>query len=521
MPQLIMRIRTQHSSRRGAALISALMLVAAVATLGAGLVQVSSVSTRRQNLSIDTVRALYVAEAALSEAYFAVAQGRGGTLASDTEPAEFGGGFYWVEAEDLPDKQVRLTATGLHGRGKFTLGLVLNRSINRVAAMGVCGLKDVTIGPGAVVDSQVSDGLRGLLGQLLSPLQPSVHTNVRSNGDITIYGPDPLLGGSPTTIRGNVHAGPEGIVDADPSVLVTGAVTSSSRGLTLPTFTIPKLGGSSGNFTFPKGKDEATLAADSYFDTFSIPAGKTVTLQGPMRLRADSLLVGTGARLIIDTTNGPIGIYTLKRTIFEAGSMLDSVVPDPTQCSIFALTPDENDRSLVTLGAKGEFYGMLVAPRALVNIPGDLHMVGSVVAESLYVGPAAQLSYAEDLEEGGYGVKMTPTLISWQILEVPDSPLTRGPGSIDEKLQKLAIPTVPTKDSPLETDVELKYYDNGGVFRVYTGPVAAVPWGNVLRVDRVAWYIGATLQPEQKPSIVIDAVDTMRGTVDAVVKPLG
>ncbi|MCB9912344.1 MAG: hypothetical protein H6827_05070, partial [Planctomycetes bacterium] len=79
MPQLIMRIRTQHSSRRGAALISALMLVAAVATLGAGLVQVSSVSTRRQNLSIDTVRALYVAEAALSEAYFAVAQGRGGT----------------------------------------------------------------------------------------------------------------------------------------------------------------------------------------------------------------------------------------------------------------------------------------------------------------------------------------------------------------------------------------------------------------------------------------------------------
>ncbi|MEZ6018882.1 MAG: hypothetical protein R3F17_01930 [Planctomycetota bacterium] len=94
----------------------------------------------------------------------------------------------------------------------------------------------------------------------------------------------------------------------------------------------------------------------------TVPAGKTLVLQGPMDLRADTFELLSGAQLIIDTTAGPVGMYTTRLTYFESGSSLVSVDKDPTRFTLFALTPVRTDRSKVIMGAKGEFYGMLIAP---------------------------------------------------------------------------------------------------------------------------------------------------------------
>ncbi|MCA9001033.1 MAG: hypothetical protein KDB61_03850, partial [Planctomycetes bacterium] len=75
-------IQRKRTGQSGSSIVTALFLVAIVASLGAGLVQVSSVSTRKQVTSIDTTRALYIAEAGLSEAFLSVAQGRSGELGS-------------------------------------------------------------------------------------------------------------------------------------------------------------------------------------------------------------------------------------------------------------------------------------------------------------------------------------------------------------------------------------------------------------------------------------------------------
>ena len=209
-------LRNAKRGQRGAALITSLILVAGIASMGAGLIQISSVSTKRQNMGLDTIQALYVAEAALSEAYFAVAMGKSGDIASDTEPAQIGSGYYWVEATDLPGNVVALEATALYGRGKFSLNLALNRSVNHVAALGFCGLNEVTVGEGA--DLRTTTTPAGPAPLLVDP--PDV--NLRSNGDITVYSPitmDPALA---TNVIGNIQPGPSGIADLDPTVQVTG-----------------------------------------------------------------------------------------------------------------------------------------------------------------------------------------------------------------------------------------------------------------------------------------------------------
>ncbi len=508
-------LRQGNQKQRGAALITSLILVAGIASLGAGLVQISSVSTKRQNLGIDTVQALYVAEAALSEAYFAVAMGKSGKIGEPDEPAKIGGGYYWVEATDLPNNIVALEATALYGRGKFSLSMTLNRSVNQVAALGFCGLDGVTIGEGADLRTTSTPELPA--SSLVDP--PAVH--VRSNGDITVHSPITIDPEFATNVIGNINPGPSGIADLDPSTVVTGSTASSARGLTLPAFTIPRVPLELLDFVFAVGQTKLTLDSDFSWDEVSVPSGYTLTLKGPMRLRAENITVATDARVIIDTTLGPVGIYTTGSTIFQPGSILENIGDDPTQCSMFALTPDTNKRSIVSMGAKGEFKGMIVAPRTTVAIPGNLQLTGSVVAEDLLIGDHATVRFDENLIDGGYGIKMVPTMVSWEVMEVPDTPLTRGSAPVDAKMATLGYSTVPTATAHREQNVQVKYLDALGNIQIYDGPAAGVPWAAVKLLDELQWYDGGALDPPVRPSMVVDTVEDLNGLIDNIAKPLG
>ncbi len=508
-------LRQGKPEQRGAALITSLILVAGIASMGAGLVQISSVSTKRQNQGLDTIQALYVAEAALSEAYFAVAMGKSGKIAEPDEPAQIGGGFYWVEATDLPNNVVALEATALYGRGKFSLSLTLNRSVNQVAALGFCGLDEVVIGEGADLRTTSTPMLPA--SSLVDPPQ----VNVRSNGDITVHSPitiDPTLA---TNVIGNVSPGPDGIADLDPTTIVTGHTASSSRGLTLPAFTIPRMPLELLDFIFSIGQTEIVLNEDLSWLTVHVPAGQTLVLKGPMRLRTEDIIVEPDAKVVIDTTLGPVGIYTTGSTIFQPGSILENIGDDPTQCSMFALTPDTNKRSIVSMGAKGEYKGMIVAPRTNVSIPGNLHLTGSVVAENLYIGDHATVRFDEALVDGGYGIKMEPTMVSWEVIEVPDTPLTRGNAPVDVKMATLGYTPVPTATAHREKNVQIKYLDNLGNVQIYDGPSSGVPWAGVKLLENLRWYDGGTLDLPVRPSMVVDTVEDLNGLIDNVAKPLG
>ncbi|MCP5021610.1 MAG: hypothetical protein GY930_07510 [bacterium] len=97
------RQSSHRNPRAGGALIVALITMTVVASLGATYVQLVFSTTRRQSGDLATLKAFYIAEAGLEEAFHGVQLGRSGQVASIVSPARFGGGLVWVNASQTKD----------------------------------------------------------------------------------------------------------------------------------------------------------------------------------------------------------------------------------------------------------------------------------------------------------------------------------------------------------------------------------------------------------------------------------
>ncbi|MDG1049906.1 MAG: hypothetical protein P8R46_06840, partial [Planctomycetota bacterium] len=176
------RIRPQPR-RRGAALILSLLAVLAVGAISATLRKVQSSIDGNQRFSLDRRTALYVAEAGIAESTLAISQGKSGALASETIPAAFADGVYWVEAQDRSDGSIELRCTAQVRTAEFVLRTIIVPNLNPITSRGFFGIEGVTVGRGTLVDgfdaslgtydSQVTathphrtTGLKGKLGSL-------------------------------------------------------------------------------------------------------------------------------------------------------------------------------------------------------------------------------------------------------------------------------------------------------------------------------------------------------------------
>ena len=119
------RLRSAGPGRRGSAIVLALIVVVIVASLGAAYLQVATAISSRQTSEVENVKAFYLAEAGLAEAFQAVRIGRTGQVGSRFTPAVHGAGLLWVDALATGDEQVRLESTALVGSGRATLALVV------------------------------------------------------------------------------------------------------------------------------------------------------------------------------------------------------------------------------------------------------------------------------------------------------------------------------------------------------------------------------------------------------------
>ena len=108
-------------------MVLAVIVVGTVSALSAGYLLLSASVTSRQTAEVDNMRAFYVAEAGLSEAYHGLRIGKTGRIASRAQPAGFGDGLLWVDARPLEDDRVQLDSTALCGGGRATLSLIVER----------------------------------------------------------------------------------------------------------------------------------------------------------------------------------------------------------------------------------------------------------------------------------------------------------------------------------------------------------------------------------------------------------
>ena len=173
-----------RNERNGAALAAALVALTATALMTVGILMISSSLARRNLHSVDNKSAFYIAEAGLSEAYFALSVGKSGQIGSPQTPALFGDGLFWVTSTAFTDGTVHISSTGMCGGSRVELGLVVARLESAVARQGFFSETSLIVDQGTLADSYDSriGPYQGQVGQ------GTVNTRSRlgSNGNIAV-----------------------------------------------------------------------------------------------------------------------------------------------------------------------------------------------------------------------------------------------------------------------------------------------------------------------------------------------
>lgn len=413
-----------RESRRGTAILPALIVIVMIATLSMIYVQVSLSKNKEQRVSVDSKRAFYMAEAGLAEGFNGLCLGKSGNVASEDVPAEFGGGIFWTTAEEVGSGRVRLQATGLAGAGRATLAITCERKSDEVGSLGFFGGQNITVEAGALIDSYDSR-LGTYASQSATAALAFPGARVGGNSDITVEGTI----SKPTLIFGDVNPGPAGTVFKPAlGALITGSTAPSVAPATFPAVKPPVLP-LRGNLLVSASH---SLAAGAYgLGKVVVAAGKTLTLTGPMVVVADELLLNGGSKLDIDARAGPVKFYVVNAMKFPSSSLINSVSTDPRQITFQVAGTNRVDidgdgvfDAPVSIEGTGAFYGSIYAPSATFELPRGFDIFGSVVADGLTVKAGGKLHYdrAFSNASGGTG---TPQLLGWHIVELPNVPLVQ------------------------------------------------------------------------------------------------
>lgn len=513
MRGVLSRPQPGEPRKRGSALVFSLMLVGIVTVTGMAMLQMHIARGRRQGQATDNKRAIYIAEAGIAEAYLSVAQGRSGNIGSEAEPARFANGVFWVEAEDGDDGQVALRSTGLCRTGRFALSVVVERTFDPIASLGMFGGEEVIVGEGAVVDGYDSrvgppQSVRGLLGSLLDVRGSA---RIASNGQAIIE--SSLL--RPTTVHGNVQPGPGQAVTIEPGGVVTGSTLAGSQIVALPALEMPVLT-SEGDVTL--SRDSMTFpSGEIRYGNVRVPAGKSLTLTGPSTVVLDNLRLPTGSELIIDSTDGTVTLFVGTSFLVESGAKITNSTLDPLRFVLLVGAdapvdvdgdgfPDEP----VQFSPSGQFAGFVYAPYTDIVIPSDLHLMGGVVGESLTLQPGSRLSFDTALRSTDITMSGLPRLVAWRIVALPDVEIVNLREDPLMTLKRDGITPTKSSDAAHEGYVKMEYFDTSGNLQTYSGLASGVNWSSIKAVVRVMWdddsFVGGEGQEWVSPSRVKSAL---------------
>jgi len=476
--------------RRGSALVFSLMMVGIVTVTGMAMLQLHVARGRRQGQATDNKRAIYIAEAGIAEAYLSVAQGRSGNIATEGIPAQFANGVYWVEAEDGDDGQIALRSNGLCRTGRFSLSVVVERTFDPIASLGMFGGEQVIVGEGAVIDGYDSrtgsPPDRVTLLRTLDDVRGAAR--VASNGPAIIE--SSLL--KPTIVHGNVRPGPGQSVTVEPGGNVTGSTLPGTALVALPDLDVPVLTSkgdvslSRDSMTFPSGEIR--------YGKVTVPAGKSLTLTGPSTVVLDKLTLPTGSELIIDCTDGTVTLFVGDSLQVAPGSQITNNQLDPVGFVLLVGAEDpvdvDNDGILdepVMFSPSGEYAGFIYAPYTDLVIPSDLHVMGGVVGASLTLEPGSRMSFDSALRATDITLSGLPRLIAWRIVALPDVDIVNLREDPLMTLKRDGITPVKSSDASLEGYVKMEYYDTSGDLQFYSGLASGISWATIKSVVRVMW----------------------------------
>lgn len=474
------QLRTTPARRRGAALFVGLVVITSLGMMALIALQTSLGSTRALRLGIDTKRAMYIAEAGLSEAFVAVSVGRTGEIGSSARPAAFGDGLFWVTGEPQSSGDIVLTSVGLCGTARVELEYVVQRPYLDKVKRGLVSAADLVLPPGVLVD-----GYDSYVGPYELQLENWKGVRVgRTPGRIESAGQVRVVGHptSPTVISADVHHGLDALVSLTGAVSHRGDEEPIEEIFDLPPVRIPSVP-STGSRTI--STPIALPRGDSGFETLTVVAGGELIVVGPALLVLDELLVESGGRIIFDVSEGPIDVIAKERIELRDGSIVETPDARPSSLTIQVAGGASKDvEPRLKLQSHGSIHGFVYVPRSTALVGPELELFGGLTAASVALAGGARVHVDEDLVVGVFDCERPLNRRGWRVLEVAEIPRV---GAFQDPFHFLGVDpdtVLPAHKLHALTNVHLhiEYVDLGGVKRKATVFESDFDWTTVKAV---------------------------------------
>jgi len=416
-----LRARTE---RRGSIMVIVSLLIASVAMLSLVLLSSLRSSHKEHQGSRESLSALYACEAGLSAAVRELATtGGDGNVGSEQNPVQAGEQRYWVVATPIGDGRVSLVSYGRVERAEMGVEAVVQPdpdSFFRWAAFGEEALHMDSNARTDSYDSEVNPGVNSYVSQAVNDAGSNAYANtdgdVGSNGNITM---DSNIG-----VYGDASPGPTGTVTGD-LANITGATTPLVSSVELPDIIVPSIP-SSGNYIV--SANGTTLADGAHhFGEFRVETNKTLTITGPATIVCDNFKLKSGAKVIVDASDGPVEFYVLNDFVLNSNTSVYSSEYSPLDVAFNLLSDnildpgvDVNfDEDLVDFDSGSRLFGTIYAPSAEIVIDSNFEQFGSLVARRASLLSNARIHYDERLATVSQEAQNVFTTLCWRVVPVP------------------------------------------------------------------------------------------------------
>ncbi|HKX46294.1 MAG TPA: hypothetical protein VJP77_06295 [Planctomycetota bacterium] len=390
--------------RRGSALLFAAIAAVAIAGLCAAILSLTTRTSESRVRGFGEQRALYAAEAGLSDAYVQVTAellpldtGAPVLLGAPDQLVELGPVGYWVEVTQPNPRDVVLLASGVDGLDEVRLELVLSRLPNGFFQFAAFGADGVNLDSNAFIDSYDSNE-----GSYLEQVQAGAeyakqNGDVGSNGDITLK--------ANTQVHGDAKPGPTGSLnDNAPGTFVAGSTEPLEEEVVLPPIDVPVAASSSGALV---GSSAVVVGpADVlHYDSILMQGGSTLEIVGPCKLVVDDLLLKSNSEIVFNTDGGEIEVFGTGNFVLESNSVLTTQTDSALDVTLL-LSGDNSGPGAahdVELGANASFTGAIYAPYCEFSLASNFTIYGSIMCGFLDLSSFGEIHFDEALLYDGYG----------------------------------------------------------------------------------------------------------------------
>jgi hypothetical protein len=386
-----MKLHAHNESRRGSALVLAIMLLLTMMVMSYAFFHVVISSNERLDAGMDDDRAFYLAEAAMFESVQSLRGGGTGEIASEQAPVYFGGGVYWVEKDDLTDKRIRLRITAMAGKGRHALAVILrDESEDDSLFVATLNSKDELVMNADVVVDSFQSSLGDYASQATNATADGVpyanlNGHVRSNLDVVLN--------ARAAVLGDAIPGPGHGVTYGTDAYVDGSDTPAAADFTFPPIVVPSFP-PLGSYAASSGPPSVLTAGQYAYDDFTIENGATLTIEGPAEIVVQNFTGAKDGLLLVDATNGPVTIYVENSYTHIKDFEADAVAGSPMALA-FMVTASQDIVFPSATNIRGAYY----APEASILFASANECWGSFAANGIEMSNDMNFHFDEDLAD--------------------------------------------------------------------------------------------------------------------------